>query len=643
MKRNLISILLLFFPLLCAVAQDYTVELQPDKKVIYVNRLGLPENTPVIEVLRLIPELTVREGDEFLSGYDLFLDSKSLGYNKDVLLSTMKLSEVEKIEISTSATASQQINGMAGSIKIVSSSMSDGLSGTVTANANTLWTVYPNLNLNYRTDKLEVRGNVGLEYYSGKTTNYFEQVMPINKDVGNNTITEKYFQETARLHLKYNPTKKDQLKLWVLESLGLDDMNTFTEGLYTVKVPEFGDDVYRVTKDKTNDPRKTSKVNFSAFAEYEHVFHDEMKLTVSADYTLDNNREGTVSVKGMSPERPQKIQSEAKIVFPFLPVGKRSLNLTLGGNTTFGINDREQVHNRTFYGSPFMELKYKSPKLQVFTGVRFQYNDLVYDKSDKGLFENGNKDITFNVNALWQMKEHQAFRFLVTRNIIRPSADQLYPAMEFDLSRRMFVRGNKDLRPASMYSFELDYIADWIIDRHSFIANLSLGYDRSDGLVNMVQRFDEECQQFYMTYANTGNNDIMKAKGNLIYKYGIFSLSLAGNWYHNIKKVDGKMDNIDNFNVALSPIFSFNNDWTLSGTLRYNNAVISNDSRIGECLYSYLRLSKTFGKWIVSAMLSDIFGYDSENFEYKDGGYIYTRYDQYPRSFEIGVTYRIGR
>ena len=179
--------------------------------------------------------------------------------------------------------------------------------------------------------------------------------------------------------------------------------------------------------------------------------------------------------------------------------------------------------------------------------------------------------------------------------------------------------------------------------QHGFVTNLSLGYDKVDGLVNMVQRYDDGRQRFYLTYANSGNDDILTAKGNLIYSYGIFSAALAGNWYHNMKKTDRKSDNIDNFNISLSPVFRFSNDWTLSGTLRYNNAVVRNDSKIGSCIYSYLRLSKTFKKWIVSAMLSDIFDYVSENYEYKEGGYYYTMYDQYPRYFEIGVTYRIGR
>ena len=638
MKHTITLAILLFSTFLCA-AQEYTVQLEPDKKVIHIEKLGLPDNTPLLEVLRMIPELVVREGDEFLQGYDLFLDDKSLGYNKDVVLSTLKIWEVEKIEISTSATASQQINGMAGTIKIVSRSMPEGLSGNLSANFNTLWDVYPNMNLNYRTNKLELRGTLGLDYYSGNSTNLFEKEFPKQSETGTGTIKEKSFQETARLYLKYNPTKKDQLKFWVLESYGLDNIDAFTSSIKTERLPDMGESIYRITEESGKENSKASNLNFGAFAEYEHLFREDMKFVISADYIRDNKKEGSGTLNGVSPERPQVLRSEVKLELPFLFGGNRKLIAKFGGNTEYDIQDKIKTESRSLYASPFIELNYVSRKWKINGGIRYQYYDLTLDKSKQGLFTKGSHDVTFNVNTLWQIVDHQALRLVVTKNIIRPPFDYIYPEVEWDFKRKRYVKGNGDLLPATMYSFDFDYISDWKIGDHSFVANASLGYDRVDGLVNTVNK--ETGVLSYITYTNSGVNDIFKAKANLLYKYGIFSVSLAGNWYHNVKKNEGITDNVDNFNIALSPIFSFRKNWILSGTFRYNNALISRDSRLGECFYSYLRISKTTGKWTFSAALSDIFGYASENYEYKDGGYYYTLYDQYPRCIEFGVTYRI--
>lgn len=643
MKRYLFSVILALFAVTCAVAQDYAIELQPDKKVVYVDRLGLAENTPVVEVLRMFPELVVREGEEYLSGYDVFLDDKSIAYNKDVLLATMKLYEIEKIEISTSATASQQVNGMAGSIKVVSRPMMEGFSGNLSVGANTLWDVYPNVNLNYRTDKLEVRGNVGLDAYSGKQTSYYEDKNFDLYQEGTETSNGKFFQETARLYLKYSPTKKDQLKVWILESFGADRRESFINGTDMERLPEIGANICRVADFADSSFSVSSKLNFSAFAKYEHTFRDEMKLSVTADFIQDNSRKGTMNLDGSFPEKPKRLKSEAKFVLPFLPAGEKSLNLEAGGNVEYNIKDKTEEEDKSFYASPFMTLKYKSRRWKVDAGIRYQYYDFVFDKYRQDIFNGGSKNITFNVNTLWQMADHQALRFFVTKNIVRPSSSQMYPVIEWDRSRGSYIIGNRDLKPSSMYSFNLDYISDWKTGDHNFVAEAGIGYDRADGLVNMVQCYNTEYERYMLTYVNAGVNDILKAKADFLYRYGIFSVSLAGNWYHNIKNEEGLKDNIDNFNVSLSPIFCFRNDWTLSGTFRYNNAVVSRNSRLGECFFSYFRLSKTLGRCIISATFSDIFGYTSENYEYREGGYHYMMYDQYPRCFDIGVTYRIGR
>ena len=641
--RKFLSVILALAPFAFAAAQDYAVELKTDKKVITIDSLGLPDNTPLLEVLRMIPELVVREGNEFLDGYDVLLDSKSVAYNKNGVLGTLKLFEVESIEISTSATASQQKNGMAGALKIVSKAMPEGLSGSITTNANTLWEAYPNMNVNYRTEKLEMRGNLGLQFYSGGTADYFERETPLSSEVGNDKINEKLFQETARLHLKYNITKKDAIKVWVIESFDIGSRRTLVDKITSVEMPEMGEYIYQVRDVTDTAHAKASNLNLSAFTEYEHTFSGDMKLSLSADYIHDGNRIGTMNLNENEPEKPQTIRTEAKFTLPVKQKESRRLEFSAGGNTEYGINDKSNIESRTYYASPFLDMEYDSPKLKLNAGIRYQHFAFDYDKENNGVFSKGSNDFTFNVNTLWQLTEHQAVRFFVTKNIIRPTLEQMYPIVEWNKKLGEYVAGNKDLKPAPMHTINLEYITDWKVGEHSFVANLGINYDHAKGMGSPVRRFDDLTSTFFMTYANTGVDNILSSKANLLYKYGILSVSFAGNLYHNIRKDEEGINNIKSFNLALSPIFSFRNNWTLSGTFRYNNALTSKESRLGECIYSNMRITKTFGRWILSAIFSDIFGYASENYEYKDGGYYYTMYDQYPRCLELGVTYRIGR
>lgn len=647
MPKHLLSCFLIYLSFLPVAAQvqtnDYAVELQTDKKVIYVEKLEIPDNTPLLEFLQMVPELVVREGEEFLEGYDIFLDSKSVAYNKNVLLSTMKLQEIKKIEISTSATAAQQRNGMAGSVKIISRDMEEGISGTLTTNASTLLNITPNLNLNYRSGKVELRGNVGIQYLSANQPYKFYRESPPTATLGRDTVRTDYFEETARIHLQYTPSSRDKIKLWVLESLDLTGKNTVSSLIDFEKKPGMGDNTYVIADGRDTSFSKVSLFNFSALSEYEHIFRNDMKFNLSADYIQERRRSGNKSLERVAPEVPQTIRTEIKLTTPFLSPGARSLNLEVGGNAEYGINDLSKTHSRTLYASPFATLKFSSPGWKAEAGLRYQYYGFDFERSMEGLFSKGQNDFTFNFNSLWQIASHHALRFFVTKNIIRPTFEQMYPSFYWDLNRGIYVRGNSSLKPASMYSFNLNYIADWSIGEHYFIADAAAGYDRVDGLVNTKQLFDSEYKKYYLTYVNTGINNILTAKANLIYSYGIFSASLAGNWYHNFTKNEGIADNIDNFNIAFSPIFSFHHNWTLSGTLRYNNGIISNTTREGECIFARIRVNKTFGKWILSAAFSDIFGYMGERYEYSGGSYTYTEYDQYPRYFEIGATYRIGR
>lgn len=647
MSKYLLSRLLICLSFLPAAAQTragekYLVELQTDKKVIHVENLEIPDNTPLIEFLQMIPELVVREGEEFLEGFDIFLDSKSVAYNQNVLLSTMKLQEIKEIEISTSVTAAQQRNGMAGSVKIISRNMEEGLSGTLSTNVSTLTNVTPNLNINYRSGKVELRGNVGVQYLSVKQPYQFYKESPPTTTVGRDTVLAGYFEETARIHLQYAPSSRDKIKLWILESMDLTDKTTVSHLTDIEKKPGMGDNTYVITDGVDTSFSKLSCFNFSALSEYEHIFRNDMKFNISADYIQERNYSGKKSLEGVVPEVPQTIRTEIKLTTPFLSPGVRKFDLEVGGNAEYGINDFAKTNSRTLYASPFATLKLSLPNWKAEAGFRYQYYGFDFERSMEGLFSKGQNDFTFNFNSLWQIASHHALRFFVTKNIVRPTFEQMYPSFYWDLQRGTYVRGNPNLQPASMYSFNLDYITDQAIGEHYFIADVAAGYDRVDGLVNTTQLFDSEYKKYYLTYVNTGINNILTAKANLMYTYGIFSASLAGNWYHNFTKNEGVTDNIDNFNIAFSPIFSFQDNWTLSGTLRYNNGITNNTTREGECLYARIRINKTFGKWILSAALSDIFGYQGERYEYSGGAFIYTEYDQYPRYFELGATYRIG-
>lgn len=58
--RKMLLTLLLSLPCIYSYGGDYTVEIEPSKKIYYIDKLNLPPNTTVQSLLRTMPELMHR-------------------------------------------------------------------------------------------------------------------------------------------------------------------------------------------------------------------------------------------------------------------------------------------------------------------------------------------------------------------------------------------------------------------------------------------------------------------------------------------------------------------------------------------------------------------------------------------------------
>ena len=142
MKNIITAIITLLVSFSGLSAQDYFIEVTPDKKIIHLTGTILPEDTPVQYILQIMPELIVRNDINF-SNYDLQLDGKSVGASRNNILFMTDIKDIEKIEISTASVSTQQKNGMAGVINFVSAKPAEGLEGEVSLEAATIPNIMP--------------------------------------------------------------------------------------------------------------------------------------------------------------------------------------------------------------------------------------------------------------------------------------------------------------------------------------------------------------------------------------------------------------------------------------------------------------------------------------------------------------------
>ena len=648
MKRILFAAtaVLLFATYVPASAQEYAVEITNDKKIIHVKNFDLPDNSSLEELLMMLPEFTNRDGDEMLAGYDVRLDGKSVAELRDVILSKTLLYEVEKIEISTSPTASQQRNGTAGVINIVPAALSSGISGSASLVASTSWNLMPDVSLNYKGDKLEVRGNFGLEYSAPTTSSLFEKTTAMETLTGADTTSLKYLQETARLQLKYTPSKKDVLKMWLWESW--DRESSEMRGIQSIAgmrpdlshLANSGSTLYDYREQPLSSSSMNEDFNFTAIAQYEHSFIDDFKVVLSADYVLNNQKVRNAPASDLTVSKPQSVKGEAKFVVPFFRKEENYLKLECGANVDY---NRQSDKNYSLFSSPFAELQFKTKDVSLKAGIRHQFQRRTVEAYGQTDFIKADDDYTCNLNAFWQIVPHHALRLMAVRNIIRPSIDKYFPELTWDAQRSMYLKGNNSLASTLVRSLDCCYIFDRRGAQSYLVTNFGFGYDRVDGLVEEYTVFDEDLSLFYNTYRNSGINDIFNVKGNFIYQYDVFSLSLAANFYHNNMKLSSGHDKYNYFNISLSPVVKLKKDWSLSAQALYNSKVHRASSTLGDCLCVSVVLNKNVGRWSFRAALRDVFDYQTDDFE--DNGIYVMRssYDLYTRCLTLGLSYRIGK
>lgn len=627
-KKITYSFIVLLVSLTTLSAQDYFIEVTPDKKIIHLSGTSLSGDTPVQYILQMIPELIIR-GDIDFANYDLQLDGKSVGESRDYILSLTVIKDLDKIEISTSSVSTQQKNGLSGVINFVTKTPDEGLGGQVSMAATTSPNIMPNARIMYKKGKLELTGFGNMQYYNAKQEKTYTSALKNSTDIGKINGNYRYTQATARVNAKYSFTEKDELKGWLLLSSSKEYEQQVQEYIRTIKGltplgPEWS--YFSVLNDTSHSDNRVRLLNTQA--EYKHTFGENHMLSFSAGYQLD---------------RVDKyVNSELKYDVPLFIQDGHKLQMKLALNYTGKIAETDDAGSSSLYLSPLAEFKYSTDKWTVIGAARYQMYDRYYSLK-KNLrskdFSSIEHDIIGNVNALWQFEPHKAVRFTLSRNLLRPSDEMLYPEMTWYQSKKEWILGNPKLSRAYLHTIEADYIMDWESKGRHFTFNAGLQYNKSDDLIQTIRRHDEENEKFYNTFANSGKNDILATNLLLVYNYDIFSFAVAGNLFCNFKEENGERNHYNYFNLSFSPIFNFEGGWNLSGKMVYNSTVLQAGSELGDCLLAAIRLDKKYKQWIFHIELNDIFDYISSDYSNINDNIVSVNYDMYRRYFGIGATF----
>lgn len=683
MKKAIIILTFVSAFLVCAQAQNI-VEIKPDKKVVHVEQLGLNNGASVLDALAIMPDLLNRNSESIIDNFSVQIDGKDVGSSTDVVLVQTILAEVNVIEISTSPSVSDQQNGQGGVINIKMKEAQDGFHGDVILDASTEWDVMPSVLMSYRKNNWSLRGSLMMEYYHPSTVAYSERTSPTSFFTSMDTLTGNFTQETAKFSAIYK-TEQDEVKIHVWESYAYTDrlsLNSMVQnqkyGAESVEGRNGAASGKRIIEQMVGTDTVSMfnhALNVVADMSYKHTFSNKGTIETSLhyDYSPRNNVDNTsydpayyralsdvlnvkTNYRYQTSNQPHQLNAEIKTKHT---IGRwsdnHSLDLEVGTNYQLALSrinesastQREALprptetsvdySNQSHYLSPFAKFSYFYKTLTMELGGRYQYQHQTIDGAAIP-----SHDWTGNININWAVAPHHNLRALASRNLIRPSVQQLSPIVYYNQGQKTYMTGNPNLHPMQVYNADLDYSFDFQNEKHNLLLDVGLSYLHSLNSITQVMRESKEDQLIYTTYENNVNekNNVLNLNLLLCYKVGVYSLFFTGNTFYKMQHQGEAIKSRLSYNVAIANNFNFAKDWALSFKLVYNSETWAMDMITGDCFTANIRLAKRWGQWLVHADINDVFDYISTDYG-KDGDVNLMRwYDPHQQCVAVGFAYQ---
>lgn len=610
-------------------AQEYEFEVTANNKTIWVSKLKVPSNMPLLDFLLTIPELSDRNSDTFLERYDIMLDGKIISDSKDAFLQNTFLREIEKIVINTSPDNTHINNGFSGSIDVVPLSIEKGFSGDVAAQISTGNSVMPTANLRYSNGKsFEARADLNFDIYNPTRFEYRERDGEGYTTSEVDTIRTDYLGQLARLYAKWRISDRDIVKVWFWQNYMYQSTNTSstftkTEDMSASHGPGW------LFSSAGSESRTDSgeRLALNAIVDYERIL-ETGSLKAGADFHSYMNYPGT----------KDELNMELKSVTNFR-IPERQLKLEAAMN--FSANSNRDMQDELLYFSPIVKLDFKGKFIKAILNGRYKGYSRNYCASEGLPYNSWASDWTAEANIFWQIRDHHALRLKMVRNTGAAANSLVYPELICDEGSQVWRMGNPKLLGPVTNSANIEYITDWSKGLHRIVFNLKAELNRRDRVIENIILFDSSKGVPYVYPVNTSYGDVMGMTAMLNYSYGAFSMSLGGNLFYNTEYSLEDKSRGGYFNIMFAPSIQLENNWLINANYQYNSEVYTGNAILGECSILAIRINKVLGKWTLFSAIGDVFDGISTDVEYLDGEVLYRTYDPYIRSFTVGASVRL--
>lgn len=580
------------------VEERTTVEYKLDKKVFNVGKDISATGGNVSDVLDNVPSVSVDAGGGISlrgnSNVRVLIDGKPSMLSANGGLEQIPADLVAQIEVITNPSARYEASGTAGIINIIlKKNKLEGFGGSIQLTSGLPANHRANINMNYKTKKINLFTNLGYRY-----ADFFGE-SSLNQSTTNNEVTTNLHQ------IGDQERNDDHVNFYFGGDYYLNDKNTFTLSYYKNKIvntdvtdltfdylsPTGVIDSTLIQKENYREPQNYNQLEI----DYEKTFDKKgKKFTTSIVYDWWNDDENesisqryegafigaerNINTRDIESSKDLLVQTD--FVLPLardarLEAGFRGqvrrisseYTATLDGESIAGFNNLLD-YDEGIYGA-YLQYGQKLKKFNYLLGLRTEFSDIgISDR--EGVFNDDKEYIGLFPTAhfTYNFSETLNTQLSYSRRINRPRFWQLNPFGGLSDIRNRFA-GNPDLNPMYTDSYELGVLKRW----EKITINPAVYFQRNTDFFQFVTTLDKD-GYFQTMPINLSHENRIGAEISTTYNPAKWLRLSAEFNYYQFEQV-GEFNDIDfhteddNWSTQVSSRMKFKKGISMQGTFRY--------------------------------------------------------------------------
>lgn len=660
------------------------IELRADKLIVNVANSAVNAGNTALEVLEKSPGVIVDNNNNISlrgkQGVLVTINGKNQymsGTEITRLLETMPSSNIESIEIITNPSAKFDAEGNSGIINIVLKKNEKlGSNGNVSSSLRQGWKTshFHNLNLNYRSDKINVYG--ATEYYNWGWKQKLNLLRDIPFNEGNTVFDQNSVMDeegdgyNIKLGMDWSLTDNTTLSLLARRNAGVEiDENNNMTNITGDNAPAFsklavlgaGDEDYSKNTYNANIThtfndkglKLTLDADVSRYTNgdqlnYSNFYRNESDEDVADPFYLRNMQETAIDIFATTADLDIPVSDKVK-----LGTGIKFSDVNSENSTRFEHQEESEWVNESERSNTFMyaEKIYATylngsasvGTYQIQAGIRLEHTEsegrsitlgTQVPRSYTNLFP------SVSVSKAYNEKHNVSLSY--SRRLERPNYRSLNPFEDY-LDQYTFEKGNPFLNPQYSHALGLNYM----MGRSLFV---SINYSRTtDAITEVIEQISSENKTFQTEQNLDGFNNIsLTLSAPKVWSETFTSRFNYTTFYNDFKSVipSGTLDN-----QSIAHVFKVDNEiqlprgWNIEVSGEYQSKLQFGLFRLDPKGGVDLGISKRFldGKCNLKIGVSDIFYTTNSKVSIlQDDINLIVDQDRDSRRVKVSVSYAFG-